>query len=88
MIRHISGSDRAQTLLLPTSVEDQVCEDNPVHTIEVSVDGFYLAKVGFVRAIAKETGWPGYHLGDLFKLYLYGYLNRVRNSRRLEAECH
>ncbi len=87
-MRHIQGGDRAQSLLLPASVEDYVGEDNPVRAIEAFVDGFDLAKAGFVRAEAKETGRPGYHPGDLLKLYLYGYLNRVRSSRRLEAECH
>ena len=87
-MRHISGSDRAQSLLLPASVEDYVGEDNPVRAIEAFVDGFDLAKAGFVRAQAKDTGRPGYHPGDLLKLYLYGYLNRVRSSHRLEAECH
>ena len=85
---HIQGRDRAQTLLLPASVEDYVGADNPVRAIEAFVDGFDLAKAGFVRASAKDTGRPGYHPGDLLKLYLYGYLNRVRSSRRLEAECH
>ncbi len=87
-MRHIQGSDRAQTSLLPASVEDYVGADNPVRAIEAFVDGFDLAKAGFERAQAKDTGRPGYHPGDLLKLYLYGYLNRVRSSRRLEAECH
>ena len=87
-MRHIQGSDRAQSLLLPASVEDYVGADNPVRAIEAFVDGFDLAKAGFVRAQAKDTGRPGYHPGDLLKLYLYGYLNRIRSSRRLEAECH
>ena len=87
-MRHIQGSDRSQTLLLPASVEDYVGADNSVRAIEAFVDGFDLAKAGFVRVAAKEIGRPGYHPGDLLKLYLYGYLNRVRSSRRLEAECH
>lgn len=87
-MRHIVGSDRAQSLLLPASVEDYVGGDNPVRAIEAFVDGFDLQKAGFARVEAKETGRPGYHPGDLLKLYLYGYLNRVRSSRRLEAECH
>ena len=58
-MRHIQGSDRAQTLLLPASVEDYVGEDNPVRAIEAFVDGFDLLKAGFVRAEAKETGRPG-----------------------------
>ena len=88
MTRHIQGSDRAQTLLLPASVEDDVGADHPVRAIEACVDGFDLAKAGFVRAQARETGRPGYHPGDLLKLSLYGSLNRVRSSCRLEAECH
>ena len=87
-MRHIQGSDRAQTLLLPASVEDYVGEDNPVRAIEAFVDGFDLAKAGFGRVEAKETGRSGYHPGDLLKLYLYGYLDRIRSSRRLEAEGH
>ena len=75
-MRHIQGSDRAQSLLLPASVEDYVGADNPVRAIEAFVDGFDLQKAGFVRAQAKETGRPGYHPGDLLKFYLYGYLNR------------
>ena len=73
-MRHIQGGDRAQSLLLPASVEDYVGADNPVRAIEAFVDGFDLAKAGFVRAAAKDTGRPGYHPGDLLKLYLYGYL--------------
>ncbi len=87
-MRHILGSDRTQSLLLPASVEDYVGADNPVRAIEAFVEGFDLAEAGFVRAEAKQTGRPGYQPGDLLKLYLYGYLNRVRSSRRLEAECH
>lgn len=88
MTRHIQGSDRAQSLLLPASVEDYVGADNPVRAIEAFVDGFDPGKAGFVRAEAKGTGRPGYRPGDLLKRYLYGYLNRVRSSRRLEAESH
>ena len=75
-------------MLLPASVEDYVGGDNPVRAIEAFVDGFDLQKAGFVRVEAKETGRPGYHPGDLLKLCLYGYLNRVRSARCLEAECH
>ena len=85
---HISGRDRSQQLLLPEVVEDYVRVDNPVRFIEAFVDGLDLASFGFVRAAAKATGRPGYDPGDLLKLYIYGYLNRVRSSRRLEAETH
>jgi transposase len=85
---HIAGDDRDQMLLLPEAVDDYVGVDNPVRFIDAFVDGLDLAALGFVRAEAKATGRPGYAPGDLLKLYIYGYLNRVRSSRRLEAECH
>ena len=84
---HIEGVNRSQTLLLPEAVDDYVGADNPVRFIDAFVDEFDLEKAGFVRTMAKTTGRPGYHPGDLLKLYIYGYLNRVRSSRRLEAEA-
>ena len=85
---HIAGLERDQLLLLPEAVDDYVGSDNPVRFIDAFVDGLDLAAAGFVRVEAKATGRPGYAPGDLLKLYIYGYLNRVRSSRRLEAECH
>jgi len=85
---HIAGRDRSQTLLLPESLDDYVGPDNPVRFIEAFVDGLDLAAAGFARVQARETGRPGYAPADLLKLYIYGYLNRVRSSRRLEAETH
>jgi transposase len=85
---HLVGQDRSQTLLLPESLDDYVGPDNPVRFIEVFVDGLDLAAAGFARVLSKETGRPGYAPTDLLKLYIYGYLNRVRSSRRLEAEAH
>ena len=85
---HITGADRAQVLLLPDSVEDYVGTDNPVRFIDAFVDSLDLAGAGFERAEPKQTGRPGYDPDDLLKLYIYGYLNRVRSSRRLEAETH
>ena len=85
---HISGFDRSQLLLLPEAVDDYVGADNPVRFIDAFVDGLDLSGAGFNRVAAKATGRPGYAPGDLLKLYIYGYLNRVRSSRRLEAECH
>jgi transposase len=85
---HISGHDRSQTLLLPEAVDDYVGADNPVRFIDAFVDKLNLATAGFVGVEAKATGRPGYAPGDLLKLYIYGYLNRVRSSRRLEAETH
>src|SRR5271155_5071205 len=84
---HISGFERRQLLLLPEAVDDYVGSDNPVRFIDAFVDGLDLAAAGFGRVEAKATGRPGYAPGDLLKLYIYGYLNRVRSSRRLEREC-
>src|SRR4051795_5566526 len=85
---HIPGHDRSQLLLLPEAVDDYVPADNPVRFIEAFVDGLDLAALGFTGTVPKATGRPGYAPADLLKLYIYGYLNRVRSSRRLEAETH
>ena len=85
---HITGTDRAQVLLLPDTVDDYVDPDNPVRFIDAFVDSLDLAGAGFERAEPKETGRPGYDPSGLLKLYIDGYLNRVRASRRLEAETH
>src|SRR6201996_6823258 len=85
---HITGHARDQILLLPEVVDDYVAADNPVRFIEAFVEGLDLATLGFARVVPEATGRPGYAPGDLLKLYIYGYLNRVRSSRRLEAECH
>ncbi|HUC19263.1 MAG TPA: IS1182 family transposase [Acetobacteraceae bacterium] len=85
---HLTGTDRTQSLLLPESLDDYVGQDNPVRFIEAFVDGLDLTEAGFSRVTAKQTGRPGYAPADLLKLYIYGYLNRVRSSRRLEAETH
>src|SRR6516162_5878470 len=85
---YITGHDRSQQLLLPEAVDDYVGSDNPVRFIDAFVDGLDLAAAGFGRVAPKVTGRPAYAPGDLLKLYIYGYLNRVRSSRRLEAETH
>jgi transposase len=87
MKRYIDGLDRQQTFLLPECLDDYVDEDNPVRVIEVFVDGLDLTALDFGRTVAAETGRPGYHPGVLLKLYLYGYLNRIPSSRRLEREA-
>src|SRR5918994_329263 len=85
---HIAGHNRSQALLLPESVDDYVGPENPVRFIDAFVNGLDLAAAGFVRVAPQVTGRPGYAPKDLLKLYVYGYLNRVRSSRRLEAETH
>jgi transposase len=85
MGRFIAGYDRQQKLLLPDCVDDFVCEDSPVRVIDVFIDELDLVTLGF--AGSATTGRPGYHPATLLKLYLYGYLNQVQSSRRLEREA-
>src|SRR3954454_22800616 len=84
---HIPGHDRSQMLLLPETVDDYVGPDNPVRFLEAFVDGLDLQAAGFARVEPKATGRPGYAPADLLKLYIYGYLNRVRSSGGLAAEA-
>src|SRR5208283_2075178 len=85
---HIPGSDRSQLLLLPEAIDDYVAADNPVRFIDAFVDALDMKAAGFARVEAKATGRPGYAPGDLLKLYIYGYLNRIQSSRRLERETN
>jgi transposase len=85
---HLTGLDRSQTLLLPESLDEYVGPENSVRFIDAFVDGLDLTAAGFVGVASKGIGRPGYAPKDLLKLYVYGYLNRVRSSRRLEAETH
>jgi transposase len=84
---YICGTDRHQVLLLPGSVEEYVGAENPVRAIEAFVECFDLQKAGFARSQSAATGRPPYDPGDLLKLYLWGYCNRVQSSRCLEKEC-
>ena len=86
MHRFIDGEDRMQQTLLPHSLEDYVSEENPVRVIEVFIDELDLAALGFAGMTPAATGRPAYHPSTLLKIYLYGYLNRVQSSRRLERE--
>lgn len=88
MPRHIQGQGRNQVTLFPEALDDFVSEDNPVRVIDVFVNETDLNKLGFERVQAKNTGRPGYHPATLLKLYIYGYLNRIQSSRRLEKESH
>jgi transposase len=87
MSRYVEGLDRRQSFLLPESIQDYVGEDNPVRVIDVFVDRIDLSELGFGRAVPADTGRPGYHPATLLKLYLYGYLNSIPSSRRLEREA-
>src|SRR5262249_3267112 len=78
----------SEALRLPEASDDYVGPDNPVRFIDAFVDGLDLAAASFSRVEPKVTGRPGYAPADLLKLYIYGYLNRVRSSRRLGAETH
>jgi len=86
-MNHVRGVDREQTLLLPERVEDYVAPENPVRFIDAFVASLDLHALGFAKAIAAYTGRPSYEPGTLLRLYLYGYLHRLRSSRQLEKEC-
>jgi transposase len=85
---YIEGSNRNQFILFPQSLDEYVSEDNPVRFIDAFVESLDLQALGFKHAILKETGRPPYHPCVLLKLYIYGYLNRIRSSRLLEKEAH
>jgi transposase len=86
MKRYIEGADRSQSTLFPESLDDYISEDNPVRVIDVFVEELDLAGLGFDGMEAEATGRPSYHPATLLKIYIYGYLNRVQSSRRLERE--
>lgn len=86
-MNYIRGSEREEMLLLPEALEDYIGPDNPVRFLDAFVGGLDLKGAGFARAELPETGRPPYDPGDLLRLYLYGYLNRVRSSRSLEREA-
>jgi transposase len=87
MKRFVEGLDRDQATLFPECLDDWIDEDNPVRVIEAFVEGLDLGGLGFGRVDPQATGRPGYHPSVLLKLYIYGYLNRVQSSRRLEREA-
>jgi transposase len=87
MKRFIAGADRGQSTLLPECLDDFIDESNPVRVIDVFVDSLDLAEMNFEGIDPSATGRPAYHPSVLLKLYIYGYLNRVRSSRRLEREA-
>ena len=87
MKRFVEGDDRKQVALLPECVDDYIEQDNPVRVIDAFVDELDLAELGFNGTMPALTGRPSYHPGVMLKIYIYGYLNRVPSSRRLEREC-
>jgi transposase len=87
MKRFVEGEDRRQGTLLPEYLEDYVCEENPVRVIDVFVDELDLKALGFEGVVPEVTGRPSYHPGLLLKIYVYGYINQIASSRRLEREA-
>jgi transposase len=87
MKRFIEGEERSQITLLPESLDDYIADDNPVRVVDVFVDELKLYKLGFEGAGPAATGRPSYHPAVLLKIYIYGYLNQVQSSRRLEREA-
>ncbi|MEO6340492.1 MAG: IS1182 family transposase [Caulobacteraceae bacterium] len=87
MGRFVEGKDRRQGVLLPEYLDEYVSEENPVRVIDVFVDELDLAALGFVGVVPEATGRPAYHPGLLLKIYVYGYINQITSSRRLEREA-
>ena len=87
MKRFVEGMDRGQSTLFPECLDDWIGEENPVRVIDVFVDELDLGELGFSGVDPEATGRPSYHPAVLLKLYIYGYLNRVQSSRRLEREA-
>src|SRR4030088_1263923 len=87
MKRFVEGTDRGQSTLLPECLDDWIDENNPVRVIDAFVEALNLAELGFAGVEPEATGRPSYHPSVLLKLYIYGYLNRLQSSRRLEREA-
>jgi transposase len=86
-MQHVQGTSRDQLTLFPDSVDEYIAPDNPVRFLDAFIDTLDLQALGFRHALLEETGRPPYHPADLLKLYVYGYLNRIRSSRMLEREA-
>lgn len=87
MPRFVEGSDRSQVTLLPECLDDYLGEDNPVRVVEAFIQELDLEALGFSGMAPAATGRPSYHPSVPLKIYIYGYLNRIQSSRRLEREC-
>ena len=86
-MKYIEGRDRHQKIIFPETLDEYIKEDNPVRFIDAYIDQLDLHQLGFQHSILSETGRPPYHPSDMLKLYVYGYLNRIRSSRSLEKEA-
>jgi transposase len=87
MGRFVEGQDRRQQTMLPACLDDYITENNPVRVVEAFIDELDRCALGFERVQPAATGRPAYHPATLLKIYLYGYLNRIQSSRRLEREA-
>jgi transposase len=87
MKRLVEGEDRSQSTLFPERLDDYICEDNPVRVVEAFVEELDLGTLGFDGVEPEVTGRPAYHPATLLKIYIYGYLNRIQFSRRLERKA-
>jgi transposase len=87
MKRFVEQEERSQIILFPERLDDYVNDDNPVRIVDMFVEGLHLATLGFEGVTPAKTGRPAYHPAVLLKLYIYGYLNRIQSSRRLEREA-
>ena len=88
MSRFIEENARSQSTLFPELLDDYISQDNPIRVVEAFVEGLDMHGMKFNRVEASNTGRPGYRPSTLLKLYIYGYLNRIQTSRRLEKETH
>jgi transposase len=86
MVGFIEGEARTQATLFPERLDDYIGEENPIRVIDIFIDNLNLTKLGF-KTLPAATGRPAYHPSTLLKLYVYGYLNRIQSSRRLEREA-
>ena len=87
MKRFVQGDNRTQSFLLPEAFDDYVTDTNPVRVVDVFVDELDLQKLGFEGVEPALTGRPSYHPEVMLKIYIYGYLNRIQSTRRLEREA-
>ncbi|MBU7005608.1 transposase [Peptococcaceae bacterium DYL19] len=86
-MRYVEGTDRNQLIFFPDRIDDYISEDNPIRVLDQFVAVLDIKELGFTKAVPANTGRLAYNPKDLLKLYLYGYINRIRSSRKLETEA-